>query len=112
MIFKKDNFVFGLVLGIIAPILGIVLFKYTKLAALNFYEAIQFMVLQPGHNLLTLATKDSIRIIQRSINKMKIDVNGCALRGKIEKSGDIYYKGYPTNIDIELLNKGKLISLN
>ena len=55
MIFKKDNFIFGFILGMIAPILGIVLFKYTKLAALNFYEAMQFMVLQPGHKLLTLA---------------------------------------------------------
>ena len=55
MIFKKDNFIFGFILGMIAPILGIVLFKYTKLAALSFYEGIQFMVLQPGHNLLTLA---------------------------------------------------------
>ena len=55
MIFKKDNFIFGFIMGMIAPILGIVLFKYTKLAALNFYEAMQFMVLQPGHNLLTLA---------------------------------------------------------
>lgn len=55
MIFKKDNFVFGLIMGLIAPILGVVLFKYTKLAALNFYEAMQFMILQPGHKLLTLA---------------------------------------------------------
>ncbi len=55
MIFKKDNFVFGLVMGIIAPVLGVVLFKYTKLAVLSFYEAMQFMILQPGHKLLTLA---------------------------------------------------------
>ena len=55
MIFKKDNFIFGFIMGMTAPILGIVLFKYTKLAALNFYEAMQFMVLQPGHKLLTLA---------------------------------------------------------
>jgi hypothetical protein len=55
MIFKKDNFIFGFMMGMIAPILGVVLFKYTKLAALNFYEAMQFMVLQPGHKLLTLA---------------------------------------------------------
>lgn len=55
MIFKKDNFIFGLMMGLIAPVLGIVLFKYTKLAALSFYEAMQFMILQPGHKLLTLA---------------------------------------------------------
>jgi hypothetical protein len=55
MIFKKDNFIFGFIMGMIAPALGVVLFKYTKLAALNFYEAMQFMILQPGHKLLTLA---------------------------------------------------------
>jgi len=55
MIFKKDNFVFGFIMGLVAPALGVVLFKYTKLAALNFYEAMQFMILQPGHKLLTLA---------------------------------------------------------
>ena len=55
MIFKKDNFVFGFIMGLVAPALGVVLFKYTKLAALNFYEAMQFMILQPGDKLLTLA---------------------------------------------------------
>ena len=55
MIFKKDNCVFGFIMGLVAPALGVVLFKYTKLAALNFYEAMQFMILQPGHKLLTLA---------------------------------------------------------
>lgn len=55
MIFKKDNFVFGFIMGLVAPALGVVLFKYTKLAALSFYEAMQFMILQPGHKLLTLA---------------------------------------------------------
>ena len=55
MIFKKDNFIFGFVMGLVAPALGVVLFKYTQLKALNFYEAMQFMVLQPGHKLLTLA---------------------------------------------------------
>lgn len=76
----------------------------------NSYLVVQRRI--STYNLLNLKTKDSIRTIQQSINQMKIDANGCALRGKIEKSGDIYYKGYPTNIDIELLNKGKLISLN
>ena len=55
MIFKKDHFIFGFILGMVAPILGVVLFKYTKLTALSFYEAMQFMILQPGHQLLTLA---------------------------------------------------------
>ena len=64
------------------------------------------------YNLLDLKTKDSIRIIQKSINKMKINGESCVIRGKIEKSGNIYYKGSPLNIDIEQLYKGKLISLN
>lgn len=55
MILKKDNFIFGLILGLVAPLLGFVVFKYTKLAALTFYEAMQFIFLQPGYKLLTLA---------------------------------------------------------
>ena len=60
MIFKKDNFVFGFVIGMIAPILGFVIFKYTKLAVLNIKQAWQFMILQPGHNVLTVAISLSL----------------------------------------------------
>ncbi len=74
-----------------------------------------YLVEQRGmstYNLFNLLAKDSIRSNQQSINKMNLNAQGCALRGIIEKSGNIYYKGLPSNIDIEQLNKGKLISLN
>ena len=35
MIFKKDNFVFGIALGIIAPIIGFLLYKLVKFKALS-----------------------------------------------------------------------------
>ena len=74
-----------------------------------------YLVEQRGistYNLSELTAKDSIRSIHQSINKMNLNTEGCALRGRIEKSGNIYFKGIPSYIDIELLNKGKLISLN
>ncbi len=60
MIFKKDNFIFGFVMGLIAPLLGFIIFKYNKLATLSFKEAFQYMIYQPGHNMLTVAISLSL----------------------------------------------------
>lgn len=60
MIFKKDNFIFGFVMGLIAPMLGFIVFKYNKLATLSFKEAFQYMIYQPGHNMLTVAISLSL----------------------------------------------------
>ena len=51
MIFKKDNFVFGLVLGLIAPVFGFILYKYIKYSAFTFKEMFQWLKLNP--NLIT-----------------------------------------------------------
>lgn len=51
MIFKKDNFVFGLVLGFIAPFFGFILYKYIKYNAFTFAEMFQWLKLNP--NLIT-----------------------------------------------------------
>lgn len=51
--FKKDNFIFGLILGLIAPVVGLVALKYYKFGMLSFKEVLQFMYLQPGHGLIT-----------------------------------------------------------
>jgi hypothetical protein len=51
MIFKKDNFVFGLVLGLIAPFFGFILYKYIKYNAFTFKEMFQWLRLNP--NLIT-----------------------------------------------------------
>jgi hypothetical protein len=47
MIFKKDNFIYGLALGFIAPIIGFVIYKYIKFSSLSFSEMIQWLKFNP-----------------------------------------------------------------
>ena len=44
MIFKKDNLVFGLILGLLAPFLGLYLFKVSKFGIYSYSETIHFML--------------------------------------------------------------------
>ena len=55
MIFKKDNFLLGIVLGLIAPLMGILLFKYVKFSVFSFKETFEYMILEPGYKTLTVA---------------------------------------------------------
>jgi len=52
MIFKKDNFVYGLSLGFIAPIIGFLIYKYIKFKSLSLIEMFQWMKLNP--NIITV----------------------------------------------------------
>ncbi len=52
MIFKKDNFVFGLVLGFIAPAFGFLLYKFVKFRPFTLSEMFQWIRLNP--NLITV----------------------------------------------------------
>ena len=60
MIFKKDNFYWGLLLGTIAPILGMILFKYVKFKIFSFKEVIQFMMVEPGFRTLSVGLSLSL----------------------------------------------------
>jgi hypothetical protein len=60
MIFKKDNFIFGMVLGLIAPLLGLLLFKWYKFGVFSFKETFQFMLLEPGYKTLTVGLSLSL----------------------------------------------------
>lgn len=62
MIFKKDNIVLGLVLGIFAPFLGLLLFKVFKFSVFTFKETFQFMLLEPGFKTLTVALSLSLML--------------------------------------------------
>ena len=56
MIFRKDSFILGTILGFIGPILGIVLYKYLKLSAFSFSQTIHYMIYEDtGHHLFTVA---------------------------------------------------------
>ena len=60
MILKKDNFIFGFIMGLIAPFAGFAVFKYRQLSPLNYFEALQFIFVQPGHKMLTVAISLSL----------------------------------------------------
>ncbi|MEO5650449.1 MAG: hypothetical protein ABIR03_11080 [Ginsengibacter sp.] len=58
MIFKKDNFVFGLALGLIAPMIGFLVYKLVKFKGLTLEEMFQWMKLNP--NLITVSISVSL----------------------------------------------------
>ncbi len=58
MLFKKDNFVFGLALGFVAPVLGFMIFKLYKFHGLTLSEMLQWMKLNP--NLITVSISVSL----------------------------------------------------
>ncbi len=60
MIFKRDSLALGLVLGLIAPILGLFLFVMYKLGNLTMYEGFQFMMLEPGLRMFSAALSLSL----------------------------------------------------
>jgi hypothetical protein len=60
MIFKKDNFLLGLILGILAPFLGLLIFKYSKFSVFSFRETFQFLTLEPGFRTLSVALSLSL----------------------------------------------------
>jgi hypothetical protein len=62
MILKKDHFIFGLITGLIGPLIGFGVFKYVKLGALNYFEALQYLFAEPGHRLLTVAISLSLMV--------------------------------------------------
>ena len=58
--FKKDNFIFGCILGIISPLVGLVLLKYYKFGMLSYKEVLQFIYTQPGHGIMTAGLSVSL----------------------------------------------------
>jgi uncharacterized membrane protein len=60
MILKKDNFIFGFIMGLIAPFIGFAIFKYKKLGPLSYGEALQYLFVEPGFRMLTIAISLSL----------------------------------------------------
>ena len=60
MIFKKDSTVFGLILGLIAPILGFFLFKVYKYNPLSISEMWTYVVNEPGFKTLSVGLSLSL----------------------------------------------------
>ncbi len=51
MIFKKDNFIFGLTLGLVAPAIGFLIYKLIKFQLYSLDEMLSFLKANP--NLIT-----------------------------------------------------------
>jgi len=63
MIFKRDNFILGAILGFIGPLLGIIIFKMTKFQANSFRDTFNFMLFEEtGHRTLTVALSLSLLV--------------------------------------------------
>lgn len=60
MIFKKDSTVFGLILGLIAPILGFFLFKVYKYNPLSIPEMWSYVINEPGFKTLSVGLSLSL----------------------------------------------------
>lgn len=60
MIFKKDQLAFGLILGALAPLLGLLIFKQYKFGVFSFKEFFQFLVVEPGFRTLSAALSLSL----------------------------------------------------
>lgn len=58
MIFKKDNFIFGMALGLVAPLIGFMLFKFYKFNGLSLTEMLQWMKFNP--NLISISISVSL----------------------------------------------------
>lgn len=54
MIFKKDNFGLGALLGFIGPLIGLLIFKLTKFADISLINTIKYMYLEQGHKTLSV----------------------------------------------------------
>lgn len=55
MIFKKDNLIFGAILGFIGPIIGLLIFKFTKFSAHSFAATLEYMYKEQGHRTISVA---------------------------------------------------------
>jgi hypothetical protein len=58
--FKKDNFKLGLLLGLFAPVLGFLSFKWYKFGIFSMKEFLQFLYVEPGFKTLSAALSISL----------------------------------------------------
>lgn len=54
MIFKKDNILFGAVLGFVGPVIGLLIFKLTKFSDHTLAATVKYMYLEQGHRTLSV----------------------------------------------------------
>lgn len=62
MIFKKDNFIFGTILGFVGPLIGVLIFKQMKFSSFSYANTFEYMYREQGHATLSVALSLSLLI--------------------------------------------------
>jgi len=62
MMFKKDNFLLGAVMGFIGPIIGILIFKFVKFQSFTFANTFEYMYREQGHRTFSVALSLALMI--------------------------------------------------
>lgn len=57
---KKESTWLGCIIGIVAPLVGLLLLKFYKYGMLNFKEVLQMIYYQPGHAIMTAGLSVSL----------------------------------------------------
>ena len=52
---KKDSYLLGAILGFVGPVIGMLIFKFTKFASFSFTDTFKYMMQEQGHRTLTVA---------------------------------------------------------
>lgn len=60
MFWKKDNFIYGALLGLLAPVLGFWIFKAYKFSVLSMQEMWQYVMNEPGYRTLSVGLSLSL----------------------------------------------------
>ena len=60
MFWKKDNFWMGVVMGLLAPAIGMYIFKVTKFSEFSFTNMFTYMVKEQGYRTLSVALSLSL----------------------------------------------------
>ena len=61
--FRKDNFVYGCIIGLMGPVLGMLLLKFYKFPGTPFSEVLHFIFIeQPSHQVLTAGLTVSLMV--------------------------------------------------
>lgn len=74
-----DNFIFGFILGMVAPFAGFLFFKMARLQTLTYWEALQYLAVEPSHKILTVALSLSLlanAVLFTIYMNMRIDKTG------------------------------------
>ena len=73
MIFRKDNFVFGLVLGFIAPMIGFLFYKFFKFRSFSLEEMIGYLRDNPGLITVSIAVTAALLLV-KEVRQTAIEV--------------------------------------